>query len=153
MEKIGKHLFVHGGISEEVNNLGLSVSKINDLVRPFYAYSMEEQISLVMKTILNTKMGPFWYRGYFTGDQRASQEQINNTLTKFNVTDIITGHTVVANTIGFYYDNHVINLDTHDYRGNMEAMMIEGDKYFRISPKGKSLITFKGSTTISNIYK
>lgn len=36
IEKIGDLLFVHAGISKEVNELQMSVGQINDLARPFY---------------------------------------------------------------------------------------------------------------------
>jgi len=147
MEKIGKRLFVHGGISEEVNSLGLSISQINKLVRPNYSFSMYESLSQNLKTLLNSKESPLWYRGYYTGEPRATMEQVNKTLSVFDVSEIYTGHTVVADSIGFYYNNHIINLDTHDYRGNMEALLIENDNYFRINIKGKSLIHKKNEPT------
>ncbi|WP_315816501.1 hypothetical protein [Paraflavitalea speifideaquila] len=39
VEKIGNILYVHGGISRELNQLHLSVTEINQLARPYLAKS------------------------------------------------------------------------------------------------------------------
>ena len=143
VEKIGKRLFLHGGISDEVNELNTTISDINQLVRPYYSNSMDERTNQNVKTILSTKVGPFWYRGYYMGTQRATQKQINKTLSKFDVTDIITGHTVVAAEITVHYDGKVIDLDTHDYNGHIEALLIEDEKYYRINLIGEKILLFE----------
>jgi hypothetical protein len=142
VEKIGKRLFLHGGISEDVNKMNISVSRINQLARPYYANSMDEQPDNNLKIILSTKVGPFWYRGYYMGDKRATPEQIDKTLSKFGVTEIITGHTVVSGKVTRSYGGKVIDLDTHDYRGTMEALLIEGEKYYRTNLKGERVSLF-----------
>ena len=140
VEKIGKRLFLHGGISEDVNNLNISVSRINQLARPYYANSMYEQSDNNLKILLSNKVSPFWYRGYYMGGQRATPEQIDKTLSKFGVTEIITGHTVVSEKINRSYGGKVIDLDTHDYRGTMEALLIEGEKYYHTNLKGEKVL-------------
>ena len=140
VEKIGALLFVHGGISKEVNNLGISITKINQFVRPYYSKSREQYFDPAVSTILNQKVGPFWYRGYYDETQKAKPEQINKTLSKYKLTGIITGHTVYADTISVCYDGKIINLDTHDNHGIAEALLIEEGKYYRINPFGEKFL-------------
>ena len=99
VEKIGKLLFAHGGISDEVNNLNLSVTRINQGARPYYANSMDDFSNPTTNTILSSKMSPFWYRGYYNGNNKATQDDVNNVVSGFDITHIITGHTVAADTI------------------------------------------------------
>jgi hypothetical protein len=142
IEKIGTRLFTHGGISADVNKMNISISRINQLGRTYYANSTDEQPDKYLKIILSTKTGPFWYRGYYMKDQRATPEQIDETLSKFNVTEIITGHTFASEKISMHYGGKVIDLDTHDYRGTTEGLLIEGEKYYRTNPKGERVSLF-----------
>ncbi len=140
VEKIGKLLFVHGGISDEVNNLNIPISRINQLARPYYFNSRYEFLDRITSAILSTKVGPFWYRGYYMGDERATPRQINKTLSNFDVKEIITGHTRIADTISVCYSGKIINLDSHDSHGKPEALLIDGEKYYRINPEGKKTL-------------
>ena len=132
VEKVGDHLFVHAGISQAVNELGLTVERINSLTRPYLdldAYNAEEDV----KTLLSGA-GPLWYRGYYQGGDIPMV--VNQTLQQFNVHKIITGHTVVADTISTHYDGKVINIDTPHARGKSEALLIENGMYYRLNIKG-----------------
>lgn len=133
IEKIGDHLFVHAGISEEVNNLNLSVPQINEAARPVLdQYKRHESDTL--QTLMWDK-GPLWYRGYY-GKEPVSHEVIETTLKSHNVTKIITGHTVVADSISSWYNGKVINIDTPHSHGKSEALLIRKGKYYRITADG-----------------
>ncbi len=140
VEKIGKLLFAHGGISDEVNNLNLSVTRINQGARPYYANSMDDFSNPTTNTILSSKMSPFWYRGYYNGNNKATQDDVNNVVSGFDITHIITGHTVAADTISTWYGGKVIDLDVHDNGGKSEALLIEGEKYYRINLSGQKFL-------------
>jgi hypothetical protein len=155
MEKIGEILFVHAGISKEVNNMPLSISQINEIARVFYD---KDSIAIVsndinLKTIFLSKSSPFWYRLYYqdrdvkiyiNGDTvyKASTLQINETLEKFHVTKIVTGHSIVADTISLHFDGKVLNVDTHHSKGKSEALLIEESRYYRIRQEGKIELFF-----------
>ena len=63
----------------------------------------------------------------------ANSANLNNL---FNVKQIITGHSLIADTISISYEGKVINLDVHHAGGHSEALFIEGGKQFRISKDG-----------------
>jgi hypothetical protein len=142
MEKVGNMLYVHGGISGEINSMGISIAGINELIRPFYADSTFHYENLQLETIFGD-YGPFWYRGYYRGSELASPEQIDSTIAEFNIRHIATGHTIVADTISSWYGGKVINMDVHHAAGKSEALLIEGYNYFRVNTAGEKKLMFR----------
>lgn len=140
IEKIGKLLFAHGGISEEVNDLNLSISRINELARKYYDMEINESVGPVLGTIMSSKVGPFWYRGYYKENFKVTPEEMNDIIAKFSVDHIITGHTIASDTISTWYGGRVIDIDVHDNREIPEALLIEGEKFYRINPSGKKYL-------------
>jgi Calcineurin-like phosphoesterase len=141
VEKIGSILYMHGGISGEVNRMNLSTSAIDQLARPYYADTTNKSPDPKIDIIL-TDQGPFWYRGYYTGIKAAPQ-QIDSTLSVFGVNHIVTGHTIVADTVSVWYNGKVMNTDVHHAAGKSEALLIEGDSYYRVNAEGKKLLLLK----------
>ncbi len=156
IEKIGEYLFVHAGISDQVNKMSLSIPQINDMARPYY--DLIDQIDFKdnpdLKIIFDTKASPFWYRLYYqnqpfkvypNGDTiyMASEAQVQNTLEKFGVKHIITGHTIVSDTVSLHYHNKVINVDTKHAEAKSEALYIIGNKHFRVDSEGKKYFLFE----------
>jgi hypothetical protein len=139
VEKIGNILYVHGGISSEVNNLDVSVEKINELSRPYYADSLYQYTDKRLNVLYGDN-GPFWYRGYYQGAVKASMEQIDSTLEKFNVRQIATGHTVVADTISKWFKGKVFDTDVHHAAGKSEALLYEDGKFFRVNALGEKFL-------------
>ena len=141
IEKIGGVAFMHGGISAEINKMNLSVSAIDQLARPYYADTTYKYPDIKTDIILNN-LGPFWYRGYYTG-RKASPQQLDSTLSGFGVNHIITGHTIVADTVSVWYDGKVMNTDVHHAAGKSEALLIEDGKYYRVNAEGKKVLLLK----------
>ncbi len=138
-EKIGKFLFVHAGISNEVNQMNVSVNDINRLTRPYYGdtiYNYKDQRS---DTLIGDA-GPFWYRGYYSKSKPAPKEQVDQSLSKFGVKHIVIGHTLVADTVSLWYGGKVINVDTHHAQGHSEALLMEGDKLYRVNAAGHKVL-------------
>ncbi|OYW19706.1 MAG: hypothetical protein B7Z54_03155, partial [Sphingobacteriales bacterium 12-47-4] len=65
-----------------------------------------------------------------------------NVLNWYNVSRIITGHTIVADTISVHYGGKVINTDTKHAEGKSEALLLEGDHYYRVNQEGKRVLLF-----------
>jgi cytochrome oxidase Cu insertion factor (SCO1/SenC/PrrC family) len=155
IEKIGDNLFVHGGISPHVNNIPLSLEQINTLARPYYDKSEDAQKApnSMLNILFNARKSPFWYRQYYANDYfsksnneliyHATEAQLDSTLRKFHVNHVITGHTIVADTITIHYGGKVINTDTHHATGKSEALLIEKDDYYRVSDKGSKALLFR----------
>jgi hypothetical protein len=134
IEKIGDVLFVHGGISEEIFKLNLSVKNINDLARPWYNKAQSEFTEPALKLIFNSDKSPFWYRGYY--QQEMTEEQIDAILEFYGVKTIVTGHTMI-DRVTPYFNGKVINVDTDHASGNSEGLLVKRDNLYRINRKGK----------------
>lgn len=141
VEKIGRHLFCHGGISAELNNADLTIEAINRLARPHYAANQKDYGNRNVNTIMSSSAGPFWYRGYYK--EKSVEHTIDSTLQKFGIDHIITGHTIVADTISTHFKGKIINTDTHHAAGKSEALLIENDHYYRVSFTGNKILLFK----------
>ncbi len=139
VEKIGHILFCHAGISAAVNSLDLSTSKINKLVRPYFADSTYQYNNPETAT-LYSDLGPFWYRGYYSGTAKASAMQVDSTLATYKVKHIATGHTVVADTISILFGGKVINTDVHHAKGHTEGLLIENGNYYRVTAVGEKFL-------------
>lgn len=138
IEKIGDHLFVHAGVSQKINELSLSIEKINTVARPVLdLYQKHENDTF--QTIMWGE-GPLWYRGYY--GKESIPEVIDQTLQQYEVSRIITGHTVVADSISIWYEGKVINIDTRHSEGFSEALLIENGNYYAIDKTGRKRSLF-----------
>jgi hypothetical protein len=133
IEKIGDLLFIHGGISQEINKLNLSVGRINEVARPYYDRPTEINGDTI-KTLFSGTTSPFWYRGYFA-KPNASVAQVDSTLKLYGVSKIIVGHDIIDHVAAFY-NGKVIGVDVDEHTGKHEALLIENDKYYRVDDKG-----------------
>jgi hypothetical protein len=138
IEKIGNLLCLHAGISPEVNNLALSIEEINNLARGNYDNAKMDFTDNNISVLFGGHTSPFWYRGYYVSPQ-APLSQIDSTLTKFGVQHIITGHTIIADTISTHYNGKVFNVDLQLHKDNRkaEAILILDKQFYRINEKGK----------------
>lgn len=154
MLKLGDLLFLHGGVSPQVNRLPFTLKEINEKARPFYALadSAGKIADPVLNTLYNTYESPFWYRHFYIADHysktyqrwvyKATHEQIDSTLKKFMVNHIITGHTIVSDTISVHYDGKVLNTDTRHAKGKSEALLIDNNLYYRVNSNGERILLF-----------
>src|ERR1043165_3624077 len=111
IENVGGILFMHGGISANINRLGFSINTINEMARPYYADTTYNYLP-PLDTLFSDK-GPFWYRGYYFGNKKATAKQVDSTLTLFGTDYIATGHTIVADTISVWFNGKIFNTDVH----------------------------------------
>lgn len=140
-EKIGDILFIHGGISRKMNNTSITISEINQLAQTYYDHDLTDYGDERINCIMDPTTSPFWYRAYYD-DKKDMPAIIDSTLEKFNVNLIITGHTVVSDTISVHYNRKVINTDTKHAAGKSEALLFEDDKYFRVNSSGEKILLF-----------
>jgi hypothetical protein len=136
IEKVGEVLYIHAGISAEMNKLGLSIPLINNMARPYYSDSTMIYPDPRLDTIM-ADLGPFWYRGYYTGVTRADMSTIDSSFSLYGVSKISTGHTVVGEKISTWFDGKVINTDLPHAKGISEGLYIEDGKYYRVTMDGK----------------
>ena len=139
VEKIGDIVFTHGGISGNVNRMNTSIPDINTLARPYYADTLYKYTDARSDTLFGN-MGPFWYRGYYNKSNPNISLQIDSTLSQFSVDHIITGHTIVSDTISVWYNGKLLNTDVHHAEGKSEALLIENDKFYRVNAEGNKVL-------------
>lgn len=142
VEKIGKILFVHGGISANVNRMNISVPEINNLARPYYSDTTYNYNDQKTDTLFGD-LGPFWYRGYYEKNNASIPVQIDSTLALFGIDRIITGHSIVADTISSWYKGKLLNTDVPHAAGKSEALLIENDNYYRVNAEGKKFLLWQ----------
>ena len=141
VEKVGNVLFCHGGISQTLNRMDLSLSKINKLVRPFYGDSTYQYDKPETDT-LYSDLGPFWYRGYYYGNIKATHSQIDSTLSQYRVKHVSTGHTIIADTVSMLYKGKIFDTDVHHAGGHSEGLYIEGKDFYRATAVGEKFLIF-----------
>ncbi|MFT5166551.1 MAG: hypothetical protein ACI8P3_001783 [Saprospiraceae bacterium] len=138
VERINGNLFAHGGLHPDLADADLNLAEINKINRNnYYKLYFPKRDKKIDQLILSTRTGICWYRGYFKED--LTQEQIDNTLRKFNAKSIVVGHTIQSK-VNRQYDGKVIGIDVRhpkDYHKNWpnkksEGLLIEGGKYFRV---------------------
>jgi hypothetical protein len=159
IETIGDIIFLHGGIGKEVNELNMTIDEINNTARPWYD---KEDSAMSKNKTLNLLFGnksPFWNRGYYQTQEKtvyAGSEldtvykitvaDVNTTLAMHRAHHIVTGHTVVSDTVSMHFGGKVINTDTHHAGGKSEALLVEGDRYYRVNAKGEKVLLLKDET-------
>jgi hypothetical protein len=63
---------------------------------------------------------------------------------RFSSDHIVTGHTVVADTISMWFKGKVFNTDTHHAKGHSEGMLIEGgNMFYRVDANGTKYFMIK----------
>lgn len=134
-EKIGSYLFLHGGISEELNLLYPGIEEINNRSRNYYFRSKDAKQSgdTLVSTIFRSKYSPFWYRGYV--QQTIKEDSLNLTLKIFDVNKIVVGHTIVDD-VKYFYNSKVIAIDTDHSSGDTEGLLIENGIEYRVDISG-----------------
>lgn len=137
VEKIGDNLFVHGGLSRQMNDLRLGIDEVNTIARPFYDDSTYNYPNKKLEVIYSD-FGPFWYRGYYQEDTlQLLNGLIRKVLSRNDVRHIFTGHTIIADTISVEFRGRVVNTDVHHASGKSEAVLMENGQYYRITTLGK----------------
>jgi hypothetical protein len=133
IEKTGRFLVLHAGISREILNRKLSLESINELVRPWYA-KWKSDLPQSVSDFFNTN-SPFWYRGYVDEPEEMSG-LVTSTLARYKAEKIIVGHTII-NLVHSYYDGRVWDINTNWHVGNAQGLLVEGDQFFRVDNTGR----------------
>jgi hypothetical protein len=135
-EKIGNMLFAHGGYSPYMNIVQMNLRQVNDTSRRYYTDTSYNYPS-VYSELMYSEDGPFWYRGYYVGKQKATMAQVDSTLNIYDCRHIVTGHTMVSKEIFSFYNGKVLNTDVPHAQGFSEALLVEGSKMYRVNSSGE----------------
>lgn len=130
VEKIGDYLFVHAGIRKDFPEK-YSLKDINNNIRKSIDTNFEKETQ--RDDIFIGNESPLWYRGI--GKEVENQKEVEKTLTKYNATKMIIGHTIFEE-IQFLYNQKVIAIDlehkANSDKGKMFALWFE-NKDFKIT--------------------
>ena len=137
VERIGKILFTHGGISSYMNRLAIPLKELNQITRPYYTDTTYKYSDKRLNVVFSD-FGPFWYRGYYKAP-RAGMEQIDSTLNIYGVNHITTGHTIISTEIRSLYSGKLFDIDVPHAEGHSEALLIDEKKFWRVNAQGERL--------------
>lgn len=138
-QKFDDVLLVHGGISPEALERGLSPARLNRLVREVLNGTAEPASSELHDFAMRSH-GPLWYRGYFALDGAApevSSTDVDAMLHHFGVSMILVGHTKVPRVTSLH-GGKVIAVQVYPERdpdngvAKMEAVRRDGGRWFRV---------------------
>ncbi len=138
IEKIGKTLFTHGGLSPQLAELHLQLEEINKIARENYGKPVWkiEQNGGTAKSIYSM-IGPMWYRGYFSGNLQT--QEVKAVLNLYSAKAVVVGHTVVPN-VSNIFENKVFAIDvkhcTALENGTSNALLIENNEYYAVNARG-----------------
>lgn len=146
-------LFVHGGISLDIIDAGISAEEINTTIRQNLGKD-KATLDGIPKLIWGS-FGPFWYRGLVLSDEKylpIQGDRISDIQKHFGVKQIIVGHCVVSEVIGLH-KGAVVAVDV-DHPENKKAeksraLIISNGKFETINDKGE----VKPLPTINSFYK
>lgn len=127
--KINDTLFLHGGISGEWIDRGLTLDKANVLYRENIDKSKPELKQDELLNFLFFGNGPTWFRGYFKPDY--DETELDSILSYFDVKHIVVGHTSQERVLG-RYNNKVIAVDSSIKEGvSGELLLMQGNTLTR----------------------
>src|SRR6478736_2142713 len=107
IEKIGNTLFVHGGISPQFVQRGLSIEQTNIVL---HKYLKKEFVPRSFSDAVIGTYGPLWYRGLVCEDtrngnyQKVDEPLVDNILECYGVKRIVIGHTVVEHVSSDFHN-------------------------------------------------
>lgn len=136
-EKIGKTVFVHGGLSDSLLTYGLSLEKINDVARK----NIDTPDSLLGKEaeLLYGSFGPFWYRGLVTDHkkyEKLKNEELKKILAYYDAERIVVGHCIVDD-VSNDFKGKVIRIDVYHYEAESCGIFIENGKVYKAMKSGE----------------
>lgn len=146
MEKIGKNLFVHGGISIDMGDADLSIDQVNDIVRKSIRDDVSGRLGKnSVDDLVFGKFGPLWYRGlvkdYKEHYKKMSASDLDALLKYYEVERVIIGHTIVDDEISTDYNGKVIRVDIKHpnakFNGRSQGLLYENNTFFKVTDTGK----------------
>jgi hypothetical protein len=118
--------------------MDFDVNKINKMTRPFFADSIYTYPN-IETDILMGDYGPFWYRGFYRKGEEGMQKsalEVDSSLMRFRARHIVTGHTVIADTVSVLFNGKLFNTDVPHAKGKSEGILMEGKDVWRVDASG-----------------
>lgn len=157
VERIGKYVFVHGGLNKKLINEKVTIAEMNSISRKYYGKSSEKSPEIFKeKLVIHPFYSPYWDRSlsmnilykavFFFSDpfnaqtHKPSESELDEILNFYAVKKIVIGHSVVDN-VSYDYNNKVIKIDVkHGKEKNSsktQGLLIENGVEYLIDGFGK----------------
>jgi hypothetical protein len=130
--KINGILFVHGGISSDLE--GMSCDALNRAVRQELTTDLDKTRNAPLETLSAGENGPVWYRG-LAQEPAEFEPKVDEMLAKQKARAIVVGHTLApGGRIGVRFGGKVIQIDTgmqpaYVENGRASALEIRGGTF------------------------
>ena len=143
IEKIGKYIFVHAGLSPEILKYRVSVSEINLIARDNWDKNLyDEEENNKVENLITGKKGVYWYRGLsqdYKYYDKIKENELNEVLKFYQADKIVFGHSVMEH-ITKEFNGKTINTDVkHGQEKNSEktkGLLIENGVEYKLDGKG-----------------
>ncbi len=140
-EKVGPYLFVHAGISPDVLQFNLPLSRMNELVRKH----IDGEIDKPKVAFLMGSNGPHWYRGWVKGSDRypeAQEPALDRILKQYDAEKMVVGHSIVEDVSTFYNGKIIcIDLKHRDVKhsGATKGFLVENGAEYKVDDLGRKI--------------
>jgi hypothetical protein len=127
--KIDGVVFVHGGLTPEVAELGCE--EVNDTVHREITRDIDKTRREPTKTLAASEGGPLWYRGFWKEDEAALLPSVERVLQLLDARAIVVGHTVTGTgLIRSRFGGRVVGIDVgmgEVYGAHLAALEVRPD--------------------------
>lgn len=144
IERVGRNIMVHAGLSRELYDTGLSIPEINALMPAgLYKRKSQRKSSGSLIYLLHGSNGPIWYRGLVRDDKKynpIASDTLTMILDRFEADRIIVGHTIFDEPRTFHEGRVIgVNVDNKKNReaGRGRAVLMENDVFWIVDERGK----------------
>lgn len=148
IERIGRTIFVHGGISKALISANMSLGEMNQFIRSnaYVANHFDESEENLCRFLCGP-LGPLWYRGlvgrYKKMYKKITTDDLKRTLRYFQADQVVIGHTVVSE-VSSDYDGRVYRIDIGfppmKDTGKSQGLLIENQQFFRVNDFGEKVL-------------
>jgi hypothetical protein len=143
MVKIDGVVFVHGGLTPEVAELGCEA--VNDTVHSEITRDIDKTRLQPAKTLAASEDGPLWYRGFWKQDESALLPSVERVLQLLDARAIVVGHTVTGTgLIQSRFGGRVFGIDVgigEVYGAHLAALEVRPDgRIAALYPEGREEI-------------
>ena len=148
VERIGKTIFVHGGLSARLKTTNMALAEMNEFMRTgISTWRFDSGTDGQMMSFMTGPLGPLWYRGLVTKYkqfyQKATHKEVASVLRYYKAKQMVIGHTV-AREVSSNYDGLVYRTDISfppfKNTGLAQALLIEGENFFRVNDFGEKVL-------------
>ncbi len=142
IEKIGRYVFVHAGISTEMLKYSPSLETVNSTIRK--NIDTNRPSDHFANFVLGSN-GPLWYRGMaieHKDEIKMDKIDFKKVLAYLNADKIVIGHTI-AEDVQYDYGKQLIRIDVHHGQvkasGQTKGLLIDNGVEYKINDKGQKV--------------